>query len=276
VLAAREVRRFIPSPSAGHGRRGRKLIKPVLHLLIAPALVALLAWLADSHGMATTAPNGQLTTVLSVLSITAAFFAAALTSGSIVSDYDMLKREARWGIGAGSVVFSRFLVFGTAAIFQGALASAIFLAVSQGPTDDHIVPGWILVVVSLCLLCLASSAAGLFVSSLARTLRGSVFALMMLSVAQVVLCGLIIPLGSPKNAGDWALAGLSLLMPTRWAVAALGSGINLNAFSGIARDTLWSYGLLHVAEAWAALIVLTAVFIVAAVYALSARLHRRL
>jgi hypothetical protein len=278
VLAAREVRRFIPSPGTGHGRRGRKFVKPALHLLMAPVLVALLAWLAGSRGLAGTvrAPNGQLTVVLSVLSITAAFFAAALTSGSIVSDYDMLKREARWGIRAGSVVFSRFLVFGTAALFQGGLASVLFLAFSPGPSNDDLVPGWALVVLSLCLLCLASAAAGLFVSSLARTLQQSVFALMMLSVAQVVLSGLIIPLGDPKNAGDWVLAGLSWLMPIRWAVIALGSGIDLNAVSGTPEDKLWSHDLFHVVGAWAALVVLTAVFLVAALDALSTRLRQRL
>ena len=278
VLATRELRRYIPSMHASRAGRRRMVAKPMQHLLMAPLLVALLSCFVGSSGLATTgrSPNAQLTVVLSVLSITAAFFAAAVTSGSIVSDYAMIKRETRWGIRAHSVIISRFLVFGSIALLQGFLASLIFLAFKPGPGHDGPVPGPLLMIVSLCLLCLASAGAGLFVSAIAHTVQQGVFALMMLSVTQVVLSGLITPLGDPKNAGVWTLAGLSWATPIRWAVAALGSGINLDSVPGITPDRLWSHDLIHLVGAWAALIVLTAVFLGIALAVLSARLRRRL
>ncbi len=278
VLAAREMRRLVPAAGAGPSRWRRMLAKPALYLLMAPVLVALLACLSGAQGLAATVhgPGDQLTTVLCVLSITAAFFAAALTSGSLVSDYAVIKREARWGIRAGSVVVSRFLVFGAVGALQGALAAVIYLALRPGPSYHDPVPGSVLLLVSLSLLCVASTAAGLFISALSRTVQQGVFALMMLSVTQVVLSGLIIPLGSPGNAGDWVLAWLSWLMPIRWAVVALGSGMDLNAVPGIHPDNLWSHDLFHVAGAWGALVLLTAVFLAAALSVLSKRLKRRL
>jgi ABC transport system ATP-binding/permease protein len=278
VLTARELRRLAPTASAGRGRRLPAVVRSAQHLLLAPLLIAVLACLAGSGGLAATPrhPNNQLTVVLCVLSITTAFFAAALTSGSIVSDYAVIKREARWGIRAGSVIMSRFVVFGTAGAIQGALATVFFLAFRPGPSYDQPVTGWVLLLVSLCLLCVASAAAGLFISALSRTVQQGVFALMMLSVTQVVLSGLIITLGSPGNVGDLMLAWLSWLMPIRWAVAGLGAGMNLNAVPGISRDGLWSHDLFHVAGAWVALAVLTGVFLVAAQKVLTKRLRRRL
>jgi ABC transport system ATP-binding/permease protein len=278
ALAMRESRRFAPSGRASHAGRRRTISKLAQHLLLAPVIVALLASFVDPQGLAKSvgSPNSQLTTVLSVLSITTAFFAAAVTSGSIVSDYAMIKREARWGIRARSVITSRFLVFGTIALLQGALAGVVFLGLRSGPSDDGPVPGPLVVIVSLSLLCLASAAAGLFVSAGARTVQQGIFALMMLSVIQVVLSGLLTPLGDPKNAGVWLLAGLSWLTPIRWAVAALGSGIGLNSVRGMTPDGLWSHNLIHLAGAWAALLMLTAFFLSAALVVLSTRLKRRL
>jgi ABC-type multidrug transport system ATPase subunit len=273
VLAMRELRRFAPSGGLGH-----LLAKPGLHLLLAPLVVAMLSCLVGSHGLATSKafPNTQLTEVLSILSITTAFFAAALTSGSIVSDFEMIRREARWGIRARSVVMSRFLVFGLVALLQGVLASLIFLVLRPGPSDEELMPGPLLMIVTVSLLCLASAVAGLFVSALARSVQQGVFALMMLSVIQVVLSGLIIPLGQPTNAGIWLLNGLSWVTPIRWATAALGSGIGINSLPGTTPDGLWSHSLAHVAGAWLALVVLTLVFLSAAASILSARLRRRL
>lgn len=273
VLALRELCRFVPT-SGGW----RVLGKPAPYLLLAPLVVALISCLIGSRGLATTAasPNTQLTPVLSVLLITAAFFAAALTSGSIVSDYDMIKREERWGIRARGVIISRSLVFGLVALLQGILASLFFLILKPGPTDGGLMPGPLLMIVTISLLCLASAAAGLFVSALARTVQQGVFALMMLSVIQVVLSGLVTPLGSPGNAGVWILAGLSWATPIRWAAAALGSGIDLNSVPGMTPDGLWTHDLAHVAGAWAALLVLSAGLLAAAAAVLAFRLRRRL
>lgn len=273
VLALRELRRFVPSRGPRH-----MFAKPALHLLLAPLVVALLACLVGSRGLATSpaSPNAQLTEVLSLLTITTAFFAAALTSGSIVSDLEMIRREGRWGIRARSVVTSRFLVFGMLAALQGTVASLIFLALRPGPSDGGLMPGPVLMIVTMSLLSLSSAVAGLFVSALARSVQQGVFALMMLSVVQVVLSGWIIPLGQPGNAGIWLLNGLSWVAPIRWATAALGSGIGINSLPGTTADALWTHSLAHVAGAWAALAVLSTVFLAAAAAVLDARLRRRL
>jgi ABC-type multidrug transport system ATPase subunit len=283
VLARRELRRFAPSSEREPGRLpsrsylGHLLAKPALHLLVAPLVVALLSCLVGSRGLATSraVPNAQLTEILSILSITTAFFAAALTSGSIVSDYEMIRREARWGIRARNVVISRFLVFGLVALLQGVLASLVFLALRPGPSDEGLMPSSALMIVTVSLLCLTSAVAGLFVSALARSVQQGVFALMMMSVIQVVLSGLIIPLGRPGNPGIWLLNGLSWVTPIRWATAALGSGIGIDSLPGVTPDGLWSHSLVHVAGAWLALAVLTLVFLAAADSVLSVRLRHR-
>jgi ABC-type multidrug transport system ATPase subunit len=278
VLAARELRRLLPSARSRHGSRRRMLAKPALHLLVAPLVVASLAGLVDPRGLAATrlSPNPQLTAVLSLLSISATFFAAAVTSGSIVGDYAMISREARWGIRARSVVVSRFLVLGTVALSQGGLTSLLFLMLRPGPVAGDGLPGPLLLAVSLLLLSGASAAMGLFVSAIARTVQQGIFALMMLSAVQVLFSGLITPLGAPGNLGAWLLAGLSMATPIRWAVAALGAGIGLNSVPGLAPDALWSHDIGHVAVAWSALVALTAAYVSAAVAVLSARLRRRL
>jgi hypothetical protein len=187
----------------------------------------------------------------------------------------MIRREARWGIRARNVVISRFLVFGLVALLQGVLASLVFLALRPGPSDEGLMPSSALMIVTVSLLCLTSAVAGLFVSALARSVQQGVFALMMMSVIQVVLSGLIIPLGRPGNPGIWLLNGLSWVTPIRWATAALGSGIGIDSLPGVTPDGLWSHSLVHVAGAWLALAVLTLVFLAAADSVLSVRLRHR-
>jgi ABC transport system ATP-binding/permease protein len=275
VLALRELRRFVPVSGGG-----RRFAKPAEHLLVAPLFVALFACLVGPRGLATTAaaPNASLTQVLPILSISAAFFAAALTSGSIVSDFEMIKREARWGIRTRSVVLSRFCVFGLVALLEGVLASLFFLYLFRrpGPSDGGLMPGPLLMIVTLSLLSMTSAVAGLFVSSLARSVQQSAFALMLLSVIQVVLSGLLIPLGRPTGPGIWSLNALSWVTPIRWAAVALGSGIGINQLPGITPDGLWTHNLPHVAGAWLAMLALSALYLMAAAATLSLRVRRRL
>lgn len=285
VLARRELQRLRPRrrPEPGGFKRTltelkRTWAKPVLYLLLAPVLVALLGVKAGPDGLlrSSSGPNDGLATVLSVLTITSAFLATALTSGSIVGDYSLIARESRWGIRPRSVVLSRFWVFGTLGAIQGAFAGVAFLILRPGPIAIDSIPGWLLMVISLSLLNVAGVALGLAVSAMSRAVEHAVFALMALSVSQVVLSGLLIPLGDADGAGDSILAGLSWLMPTRWAVAALGSGIDINKVRGIRPDLLWSHDLPHVVGAWLILVVLTFLLLVASSWILSKRLHRRL
>lgn len=276
VLLRREYRRLSNQSSKRGGGRARDTLarlqdRRFLYLLVAPLVTAVLAAIAGSEGLA---PGGaapaDLAIVLVVLIFTSVFFATAMSAASVVGDLELIRRETRWGVSARSQITSRTLMAAGFAVIQAAASSALFLAFREGPPTAFGLPGWGALFVTLALLNIAGTCLGIAVSTLCTTVEKAVFGLMWVSVAQVVMTGLLIRFGEIANPIDRGLSVISYFLPTRWAVGALGAQLDLNSVPGES-DRLWTADLGHVVEAWCAIAVLAIAYYLLAVVTLRRR-----
>jgi ABC-type multidrug transport system ATPase subunit len=280
VLMRREYRRMAnqrrlaSQRSAGGAMRAVRswlADRRVLYLLVAPLVTAGLAVIAGRGGLTLTGTTpGDVSIVLVVLVFTSVFFATAMSAAGVVGDADLIRRETRWGVSARSQITSRSLLAAEFALVQAAVSSAVFLTLREGPPTAYGIPGWVVLFVTLALLNIAGSCLGIAVSTFSATVEKAVFGLMWVSVAQVVMTGLLIRFGEISGLVDRGLSVLSTFLPTRWAVGALGADLDLNSIPGEV-DRLWTADLTHVLTAWSAIAVLAICYYVAAVLAL----HRR-
>jgi ABC-type multidrug transport system ATPase subunit len=280
VLIGRELLRL-------RNRQGARQLSQ--HLLAAPVAVAALSALASSEGLAH--DNADRTRVLSVLFICSAFFASALSFSSIVADQDMIMREARWGIPSASVITSRAAILCVFGAVQGLLTAGLFSLTRPlydggvpMPAGHGPLPAWVTVATSLVLLDVACVSLGLLLSTVSNSLQQAVLGLMTSAVTQVVLSGTLISLGG-DGVGRRVLQAISVLVPTRWAVSALGADAGLNLPLDTPTppqtpqqgpDPWWTHDTPHVLGGWVALVVLATGFLIAARQRLKARQLSRL
>jgi hypothetical protein len=92
--------------------------------------------------------------------------------------------------------------------------------------------------VATAALAVASMCLGLLVSAIVETSELAMQFLVILTMAQVILSGGVLPLSGIKvlNAASW-------IIPARWGMAALASTVNLNLLNpaGGSTDLLWGH-----------------------------------
>jgi ABC transport system ATP-binding/permease protein len=287
VRRPHDAMRVMLSREAARARTRRAWL--ALNLFVAPLIIALLAVVAGNDGLR--APGGPGTgrpaTVLSVLVICVAFTATQVSFTSLVSDRNLILREARWGLTAGPVIRSRAVLGSAIALWQAVTACLLFLLLRPAPSISRVLPAGAELIVSMMLLALASCALGLAISAAAASLEKAVFALMGVSVFQVVLCGLVIPFADPHSAGERAFGYLSTIVPTRWGAAAIAASIDLGrppasagqdqsrALPRPAIDSLWAHNATQVWTAWAVLVAMCLLFLLVARSLLAHATHKR-
>ncbi len=258
VLIAREFRRMAATP-----------LTMARALILLPLLTcALTAW-ADDRGLAgwPGAPNRMQGAALAALITSMAFFAMALSFSTIVGDRDVIEREHRWGVPPTAVVLAKAVTLLGPVILQASVTTTVYLSVRPAP--DHVIRGWPVGVVIgglLALLGIASMSLGLLISAASRSLERAVFLLMGTTAVLVVMTGLLVPLGAPKEMGGQTLAAVGQFTPTRWGTAAIAAYIGfvpvevLDAGGKVATDRLWAQDVQHVLTAGASLLVLAVLF----------------
>jgi ABC transport system ATP-binding/permease protein len=97
--------------------------------------------------------------------------------------------------------------------------------------------------IATALLAVASMCLGLLVSAIVGTSELAMQSLVILTMAQVILSGGVLPLS-----GIRVLNVLSWIIPARWGMAAMASTVNLNLLNpaGSSTDLLWG----HDAGSW--------------------------
>jgi ABC transport system ATP-binding/permease protein len=170
----------------------------------------------------------------------------------------MYLRERTAGLSAGAYLLSKFVVLGLISVVQAALLVVIGVA-GELPGQGVVLTSAPLaeLLIGVAALTVASMALGLAVSALLTSSEKTMQALVLLSIGQVMLTGVLLPLTSigPQL--------ISYISPARWGFAATASTVNLVGISppgSISHpDALWAHTSTEWLTAMCAQVVLVAV-----------------
>ncbi|MGB9377847.1 MAG: FHA domain-containing protein [Mycobacteriales bacterium] len=212
---------------------------------------------SDGLAPAPSGVNGGARQLLLVLAVGATLMGMASAVRELVKERAIYRRERAIGLSAVAYLGSKLLVLGVVAVVQGTVLTLLAVAGRAGPESASLLGSPTLeLVVAVAALSAVSAAVGLVVSAVVRDENQAMPILVLLTMAQLVLCGGLVPV-----AGRLGLAQLSWLVPTRWGFAAAASTTDLNAIERAQEpDSLWK----HTAAIWLAdYTVLTIIGIVA-------------
>ena len=156
----------------------------------------------------------------------------------LVKERPIYIRERAAGLSSGAYLFSKLLVLGVISIVQSVVIVLLGLAGRQLPAHGAFLTGLPLVelLIAIALLAIASMCLGLFVSAIVSTSEKAMPFLVMLTMAQIILSGGVLPL-----AGLAGLSQLSWIAPSRWGFGAVAATVNLNILVHGTSDPLWRH-----------------------------------
>jgi ABC-type multidrug transport system ATPase subunit/pSer/pThr/pTyr-binding forkhead associated (FHA) protein len=231
-------------------------------LLLMPLVLAGLALAVPGTaglGRPGAADPAEPTQMLVLLFVGAAFTGGACGAREIVAERAIFLRERAAGLRPRAYAAGKVLVFGVIAAVQSALLVGGAVLAKPGPSGAVVLDGHPVLElgVALWLTAFASCAMALFASSVVRSAEQVMPVLVVVVMAQLVLCGGMIPV-----TGRPVLDQLSWLTPSRWGYAAGASTVDvLSIVPGVPADDLWT----HSAPWWglsaAALVGLALVFV---------------
>ena len=193
-----------------------------------PLLLALMSRaVPGSAGLSMAASDGVVTeasTRLVVLIIGACLMGSALTCRELVRERAIFRRERAVGLSTAAYLASKAGVFAVLVAAQGVVFVALALLGLPGPDSATTVSAPTLeIMVAVSATAVALCWVGLAISAWCTSAEQTMPALVAVVMAQLVLCGGILPL-----AGRPVLEAVASLVPARFGFAAAGSTTNLN------------------------------------------------
>jgi ABC-type multidrug transport system ATPase subunit len=236
------------------------------------ALSALLAaFVAGSPGLGGTRPSGAGTVALALLSTLCVLSGQALAYSDIVNELPIIRREYRAGVGALSVLISKWAVYAVVAVAQAGVITVMFCVIPDRAPAHGLALGPVTsLFVSLAALTVAAMSLGLLVSTLASKLEHAVALVTAISIVQIALNGV-----TSRLPGGSFMSWLSQLFPDRWGLAAAASSVDLRGIdkSAVSPDALWTHSTGQWLTDILALIFLSVVYFILAERRLRTRLH---
>ncbi|MFC4602251.1 ATP-binding cassette domain-containing protein [Rhodococcus kronopolitis] len=231
-------------------RRQVRLIRAdrgyLIFLSLLPFVLGGLALLVPGDtgfGQSGTDVSGELTQILVVLILGAAFMGCSLTIRDLVGERMVYQRERAAGLMPSAYLTAKIVVFCAAAIVQSVIMVLIVFAGKGFPGHGSVIEsGSVELVVDIAATTCSCVLVGLALSSVARSNEQVLPMLVVTIMAQLVMCGGLITI-----TGRAVLEQFAWLFPSRWGFSAAASTVDLvtNA-TGTEPDTLWQ----HTAPWW--------------------------
>ena len=225
-------------------------------LLASPVLVVgMFAILFRPHAFDLRNPSPSSMVMIGFWVVFAAFF-FGITYGllQICTEHTILRRERLVGLRLGAYVASKVTVLVPFLLVVVVAMVAVLRLLNRLP--DRPLWTYASMATSLLLCAIAALALGLLTSAAVRNVAQATLALPMLCFPAVLFAGAVLPVHLMARAG----AGLSLLMPSRWAFDAIGHDIGarrilahggsplgpplLTSFGGAGRESTPTYWLI--------------------------------
>ncbi|WP_326813721.1 FHA domain-containing protein [Streptomyces sp. NBC_01763] len=211
--------------------------------------------LAGSRLTQDTAINALL-----ILCVGAVLTGAANAVRELVKERAIYQRERAVGLSRSAYLMSKVVVLGTITVLQAVVLTLVGLAgvdLNAPGGKGVLLPPLAEMTLAVAMLSFTAMMLGLLVSALVRKEEVTMPLLVLLAIVQVVFCGALL-----KLHGVPGLEQLAWLVPSRWALAAMGGTIELGRIvpGKVSSDPLFD----HSAAAWllnmGMLVVLSVVF----------------
>jgi ABC-type multidrug transport system ATPase subunit len=214
----------------------------LLFLGLMPIVLGLLTYALSGSGLGGGfAGNPSAVQILLVIVVSACLAGTASSVRELVKERSIYVRERAAGLSSGAYLCSKLLVLGVISVVQVAVLVAIGLAGRPMPAHGAFLTNAPLaeLLIGVAVLGVASMCLGLLVSAVVSTSEKAMPFLVLLTMAQVILSGGVIPVTGG------ALEQLAWLAPARWGFGALASTVNLTFITprsaAPAADPLWRH-----------------------------------
>ncbi|MFI1201521.1 FHA domain-containing protein [Streptomyces sp. NPDC020883] len=169
--------------------------------------------------------NRDASTISLILAVGMCFSGAANSVRELIKERVIYERERATGLSRSAYLMSKIIVLGVATALQGVIIAAIGFSTRQMPSQGLIVAKAPAVEMTIAIIALGftSMMVGLIISSLVKTAEKTMPLLVMFAIVQVVFTGVLFQLFDTVGVSQ-----VSWLMPSRWAVAALGATEDMN------------------------------------------------
>ncbi|MEU5210478.1 FHA domain-containing protein [Streptomyces sp. NPDC020742] len=200
-------------------------------MLILPAVLGVVSMLIPSdYGLAygplaKARTNRDASTISLILAVGMCFSGAANSVRELIKERVIYERERATGLSRSAYLMSKVIVLGVVTAFQGAIIAVIGFWTRKMPAEGLIFPTHPSIEMTLAIIALGftSMMFGLVISSLVKTAEKTMPLLVMFAIVQVVFTGVLFQLFDTIG-----VAQVAWLMPSRWAMAALGATADMN------------------------------------------------
>ncbi len=242
----------------------------LLLLVQAPLLALLISLVADGEQFTQYEMTKSLLFALSC----SAFWVGMLNSiQEICKERSIMKREYMTGLSLAAYIFSKLIVLGALCLIQSMLIVGVFSASVGLPDEGLLIAPCLELLITTFLTAIASTATGLFVSSLFTNADRAMTVAPILLMPQILFSGLIFKLDGPTEIISWFAA-------CRWSMEGYGTTADLNSLElrihqqGFPveheAESFFEFTDAHMLKAWGVLLLFAIVFLILARIVLSA------
>ncbi|WP_411106225.1 FHA domain-containing protein [Streptomyces sp. cmx-4-9] len=166
--------------------------------------------------------NGDAGTIMLILAVGMCFSGAANSVRELIKERVIYERERATGLSRSAYLMSKVIVLGIITAVQGVIICGIGFYPRDLPVEGLIMPPAVEICLSVIALGFTSMMFGLVISSLVKTAEKTMPLLVMFAIVQVVFTGILFQVYDSPGLEQFAW-----LMPSRWAIAAAGTTLNL-------------------------------------------------
>ena len=233
----------------------------LLLLMQAPLLSLLISFVANGKQFEQYEMTKSLLFALSC----SAFWVGMLNAiQEICKERTVMKREYMTGLSLGSYISSKIFVLGTLCLIQSLLITGVFSLMVGMPKNGIIMPSFIEILITTFLTAVASTAMGLFVSSLFTNADRAMTVAPILLMPQILFSGLIFKLSGATEIISWFAV-------CRFSMEGYGTTANLNELplrlqqEGVQipheAESFFKFTSSHLLFSWGILVIYTIVFL---------------
>ncbi len=196
-------------------------------MVIMPAVIGIVSTVIPAKfGLAPPTPpsrfNGDAGTIMLILAVGMCFSGSANSVRELIKERVIYERERATGLSRSAYLMSKVIVLGVITAFQSVIMCAIAFTPRKLPVEGVFTDPATELCISVIALGLTSMMFGLVISALVKTAEKTMPLLVMFAIVQVVFTGLLFQIYDKPGLEQFAW-----LMPSRWAIAAAGTTLNL-------------------------------------------------
>jgi ABC-type multidrug transport system ATPase subunit len=238
----------------------------LLLLIQAPLLAVLISFVANEKKFVEYEMTKSLLFALSC----SAFWVGMLNAiQEICKERNIMKREYMTGLSLSTYISSKIMVLGLLCFIQSLLITGVFGAMVGLPDEGVLLPPFIELLITTFITALASTAMGLFVSSLFTNADRAMTVAPILLMPQILFSGLIFKLSDATEVISWFAV-------CRWSMEGYGTTANLNdlplkmqnEFKNIpiehVKEDFFEFTPEHMLQSWGILLLYIVIFLVLA------------